>query len=452
MTGSRFVHRIFAVAMSLGLFALIPIQFVTADDVVVRTQLDPEKTVSIGERVVLKVDVLGKDAWAQLAESPSVRVPGAIVFKPPGQSTRLNETISGDNYTGQRYEWWIYPQRSGLMSIPEFSLSIQSKVFGAKDQSEPVSKSTAAVEIEVARPDGVSDQLEVLATSSLKATQSWSSDTKTLIVGDGITRTVEREIEKGPSLLLSPLDFANLDGVKNFVKQPATDDKINRGELTGSRRDEVTYVFEQAGKVQLPDLQVEWFDTEAQELKTETLQGRTLTIQPSPEVAGAQPSSDSIEAGGTRNHRSGWLVVAGTLALVLGGVYFYYGAVRNRWLHYLEARSCSEKTLFKRFVASAGSGDAARTLRDLVRWSDVVQDREPAPRLDSLFVTYGDADARQRLSELECAVDDQDVRSAKASFDGAGLIACVKEIRSRVRLRQRESVQVAQSVLPPLRG
>lgn len=215
-----------------------------ADDVLVRTKIAPEDSVATGERVVLKVDVLGKDSWARLPSIPTIEVSGAITYVPPSQSVRLSETIDGESYTGQRYEWWVYPRRSGELTIPAIDLSIEQKVFGSDSDPSLIGKKSKELKLDVTLPEGAGGKEELLVTSSLKTNQQWSGQPERLMVGDGVTRTITRTAAGVPSLMIPPLEFDDADGVRLYVKEPKTENRINRGELSSTRTDTVTYVFE----------------------------------------------------------------------------------------------------------------------------------------------------------------------------------------------------------------
>ncbi|MEM0925751.1 MAG: BatD family protein, partial [Planctomycetota bacterium] len=193
----------------------------------VRTRLLPEREANIGERMVLTVDVLARDAWARVPSLPTLEVSGAVVFLPPSQSTRLNETIDGETYTGQRYEWWIYPQRAGDLKIPSLTLDIETKTYVPAESTTRETRTSETQDVRVVVADG---QSTPLTFNSIRATQSWSSSRdRTFRVGDGITRTVERAVDDAPSLLLPPIVFEAPSGVRVAPKQANTENQFSRG-------------------------------------------------------------------------------------------------------------------------------------------------------------------------------------------------------------------------------
>lgn len=427
----------------IGTLWLLTIQ-ASAQSTIVRTATDPEESATVGQRVVLQVDVLGLDTWARLPSLPSVSIPDAIVFTPPNQSVRLTETIGGNNYTGQRYEWWIYPQHPGPMKVSAFPLSIENKTFGGSSETEAINQTTEAVELKVLAIDGTQTHEHVLVTQSLTATQTWSGNTEGLLVGDGITRTISRTVQDAPSLLLTPIRFPSPDGVRVYLKEPQSENTISRGDLTGRRTDEVTYVFENAGTFTIPPITFTWFDAKSNTRQSQKLEGMELTIspeQPDP-TAQATPATDSVPRR--------WFAISASLAglLLLGIAAVVLRDRLSSWFRqYVVRISRSEAVVFRNFVATARIGNPADTLRDLVHWSDTIQNEDASPQLVTLFSGFGNVDAKHHLDELQQAVDEK-----CEYFDASDLLRSVRDIRRRVTHRQRAYENNRRSPLPPMRA
>ncbi|MEM6470112.1 MAG: hypothetical protein AAF802_11200, partial [Planctomycetota bacterium] len=255
---------------------------------------------------------------------------------------------------------------------------------------------------------------------------------------------IERKVNDAPSLLLPPLTFDAPDGASIISKQPSTENRLNRGELVGSRVDTVTYLFESAGTYEIPAVIIEWFDRSAGEHKRNVLDGITLEVasagRPASQVVAATTLTDTNET----IHRLAFLVLpVGFLAALL----FYFRSRLSQFLLGLKERiQDSEPMRFRRFVREARSGSPACTLRELTRWSDGVQVGSRAPTISELFLRFGDERARRRLDALYGLVDRNALR-----VDFGELIESCRRIRRKV-LRGRSRKLSARSVLPPLRS
>lgn len=255
----------------------------------------PGESVIVGQRVRLILDVLDQDGWANVPKMPSLNIPGAIVYLPTGQATRLNETVSGEAYTGQRNEWWVYPQRSGPIRIPKIAVEIEIKTFDAKAKTDRKTLETEPVKMKAVFPEGVTGSTGFIATDRLQATQTWAPSYGELTVGDGIVRKIERTIGGAPALVLPVISFPVAEGVTVYPKASQSQESSNRGELTSVRIDQATYVFTEAGTANLPAIKCLWWNLDRGKLETETLPGQTILVKETGDTTVSPPNSKPEE-------------------------------------------------------------------------------------------------------------------------------------------------------------
>ena len=118
------------------------------------------------------------------------------------------------------------------------------------------------------RARGIDTNAVVAATAKLTLEQSWKPDLDVAFhPGDALVRTVTRTATDIPALAMRELALPAPDGVGVYVDAPVSDDKNNRGTITGNRIDRATYVFETAGAFELPVVDQPWWnlsDTQAE--------------------------------------------------------------------------------------------------------------------------------------------------------------------------------------------
>lgn len=86
--------------------------------IIVRSSIATKPDIWVGQRVLLQVDVLARDGWAKINRAPDVEVPGAYMVRLETQGVRLNETVDGSAYTGQRYEMSLFPSGAAPLRFP----------------------------------------------------------------------------------------------------------------------------------------------------------------------------------------------------------------------------------------------------------------------------------------------------------------------------------------------
>lgn len=424
------------------LMTLFPQQLIAQDeDLVVRAASDPEKSSLVGQRIRLSVDVLARDVWANLPHPPRIEVPGAVVVAPPNSSVRLTERIDGSTFIGQRYEFWIYPQRKGELRIPSLDLDVQLKPLGFGKEAESKSAQTESMTLQVSYPEGVKSAVGFVCADEFSVQQSWQPKSGDLKVGDGITRTITRVVSGTPAMALAPFESDAISGVRIYPKQPDVEDQFDRGSLTGKRTDRFTYIFEQAGTVELPEVKLSWLDLEAMELKTEVLDGLKVDVQPAEPTAAS--SADAQQQSGD-DHRGALWALAG-LFIAVGLVVFFRESLWILYRRWHERFVASEASVFRHFVSVARTNHPEKTLRALIHWWDVADQGNPAPRLDLFLADFGSQESSSKLAELERAVDAESETWKQGNF--------VQQIRNARRgwmASCRRQSEAARSCLPPM--
>lgn len=369
-----------------------------AEEVVVRVAASPENS-WLSEKVLLKVDVLARDGWAQLKTTETTEIDGGFLRRFETQGTRLNEQIDGESYTGQRYELFFFPQQSGSVELPPMDLGIEIKSWGNGGQTERKKVRTPSVNLQVRSPPGGVPAEGLISTTSFSARQSWQPQAEGVAVGDAITRTIVLEAADQLAMAFAPLDQealnGDLSGVGIYQSEPDVADLYSRGELIGQRTERVTYIMEQAGRVNLPALHFSWWNTKSERYETTVLAGKTLDVRGAP----AGEVNAQIRIVKERDSRILQIVLILAVAVVVSGWWQrkrlaeLISSLQSRWQQ-------SEYRLFSEVREAAMDGEVGLFLRAVVRWLDSgCEDHLPA-RLDLFFDTYGEPEDQAALAEI----------------------------------------------------
>ncbi|MDA8745110.1 hypothetical protein N9N28_10800 [Rubripirellula amarantea] len=293
---------------------------VRAADPIVRINTDPAagESLVVGQRIRLMLDVLDSEGWANVPHLPSVKVSGAVVYVPDGQATRLTETIKGESYTGQRNEWWVYPQRAQPLMVPPINVDIEVNNFGAKEDVVTKTVSTQPVSLEAKLPEGVASTNGWVVAESFDVTQSWepNADGATFVVGDGIVRTIRRTIKDAPAMMMPAIKLPTTAGTKMYPKAAETSESNNRGELEAIRVDRTTYVFTRPGSIEVPPIDIVWWSSSQNKMINETLPGQTFQVSAAIGDSGSAAAHDTQKIS-SQNRR--WFGVGVVVLTLMGG-------------------------------------------------------------------------------------------------------------------------------------
>lgn len=324
--------------------------------VVVRTGVKPETGAVIGQRVAIHVDVLFAD---QMPRPPRVVLPeiaGAQILRFESQATTMSERIDDTAYTGQRFEFALYARRGGTFVVPAPQVTLLDR---AGNPVGNLSGPTATVEIAV--PPGIDPDQPLIATPRATLAEQWSpAPGGNLKAGDALVRLVTREADDVPAMAMPELAFPAPDGVRVYRDPPQSDDRQDRGTVTGRRVDRVTYVFERGGRFVLPGVTQPWWDLAARRLRDETRPAVTVSVAAPP-----TPPEPWRFFG----------PVAALLVLLAGERWLEprlrarQAARRDRWL-------ASEAKAFDDLAGACGTDDVRAIYRAFVAW------RQRSPRTD----------------------------------------------------------------------
>jgi len=363
---------------------------VVAGDIVLRTSVTP-KEAWVGQRVILGIDVLSDSGWAQITQFGELDVAGTYVMRTDSQGIRLQETIDGVSYTGQRYELSIYPQRAGAVEIPALPIEVTTKVWGAGATETVQQATTPATTLLCKVPPGSEDIHGLISTTRLTAKQTWVPKIDKPKVGDAIKRTIEFLAADVSGMAFAPLQHDKIPGLGIYPAEPAVKDTASRGSLTGMRTEVVTYVLEQSGEMQIPDFVLTWWNVTDKKLEHVELPGLIINVAAGP--------ADTVTAVRPLNTRLLWLAVIMFLVTTYLLLHFRK-RMAQRWAAWRKSRNESEARYFRLAVKSIRSKDADAALRDLMRWLDRVNDADRPAQFQDFLRRHADTDMQAAMGQF----------------------------------------------------
>ena len=223
----------------------------------VHVRQEPAGALVEGETARIVVDILTPDFFTDAPVLPVPHVEGvylALSDETPGHRV---ETIEDATWSGVSRTYLVTPLISGKVNIPAFDVTahIGPQATAVTAQTMPLTLDVQALTL----PNGVT---EALIASSVKITQTVLPQDSSLHVGDSVTRRVEITAEGAPAMMLPPVNFAAVRGLRLYASPPATRDVIGNqgGFVGGSRVDSASYVIQKRGRYTLPPITVRWLD------------------------------------------------------------------------------------------------------------------------------------------------------------------------------------------------
>jgi len=337
----------------LGLF-LLPSTLLAAETAFVELIPPKESAPWVGQRTVfaLEVAVEGRFSGSTLFDLPQVR--GAILMKPEERPVLSSRTMDEKEYAVQRHEFSLFCQQGNEVRVPEIQVRCGSiKTFG-----EPPSQHVLHVpsfRVMPRLPEGTGPGQVVVSTTRLEVKETWNPRPGKAKVGDAFRRTVTMRATDVPGMLLPRIPKPQVQGLAVYPSTPMVDDRTERGEFTGQRTESATYLCEAEGKVEIPAVQLLWWNPAKGAWERKTLPAVTLTVLPNPAYSPKEPNGPSPAGPETRGAYLWW-----AFALAAAGL--------GCWILVRRRIPDEEAEAFRKVIRACRNNDAAGAYNAVTRW------------------------------------------------------------------------------------
>lgn len=246
----------------------------------VKASLAGTGELSVGATSTLYLDVLTSTWFTDAPTLPVLNLPNVLVTQPSGEASQLRSTFDGVPFNGLRYSYLISPTVPGTVQIPALTVSAS-----VGESSSPLQASSLPLRVQAAgapsQGSAPGTPGQSLAASSVQATQRFTDSAQPLAVGDRISREVLVKAIGAQAMLIPPLAFADIDGLKRYVAQPTLNTLSDaRGGFEGGQRiDRVDYVVERPGTYDLPAMDLAWWNINTKTQEHLTLPARRVQAQ-----------------------------------------------------------------------------------------------------------------------------------------------------------------------------
>ncbi|OUS35664.1 hypothetical protein A9Q94_12275 [Rhodobacterales bacterium 56_14_T64] len=318
--------NIFCAVLLMTIATIAPVAHAQMAPLVTATLTSPDTPV--GQPVTLTIEVLVPTWMPSPPVLPDLEQPDLLVRQPPRAGSPISRKIDDETWSGISRRYLLIPLKSGRFDLPAAELEL---TWADPETRAPITQklSVSSLSLTATVPTDAQDLNPPLLAQDIQLDQVIEGGPE-LQVGDPITRTVTAQIT-GTTPILMPLllrDLEDQSTLRTYPGEPKTSEDLQRGTLSGSRIETVTYLAQNGGKITLPDIELHWFDLDDGIVKTIRLQGATFDI--------AEPPPPPLDAAAIAFRAIVALVV---LLLTLWSVRrltpwisYQYQILKERWL------------------------------------------------------------------------------------------------------------------------
>ncbi|SUO96981.1 BatD family protein [Suttonella ornithocola] len=236
-----------------------------------------------------------------------------------GELTIAPFELQGQIITGNSRRW-------GAPDFSDFDAFFQQSMGGGipdlfTQAGEPFKVQTKPIKLDIAKnPAGDSWFLPAknvqLQSVWLNEQNQVMADKPTLTVGEGARRVVILQALGADKEQLPSLSFDDIDGAKIYVDSDETSQQNTPQDTMAVRQVVLSVVPTQGGKLTLPEVKVDWFNTEKNAKAVASLPAETLTViggavqnnaaNPSPTPSTPAPQTEPTQAALTTSSVIAW--------------------------------------------------------------------------------------------------------------------------------------------------
>ena len=274
-------------------------------DIILRVSADPISPY-VQQQVIYTVKMLNRVDVANPRLS-NLTANGDAVIKQLTTGRQFNETINGEAYDGVEMKYVVFAQKSGTLRLAPLSLAVEVPI-GRRSAFDPFAQSLStrrveseAVELEV-KPVPVSfpPGATWLPAKRLRLYEEWEPDVTSAEVGVPLTRTLSLWADGLMAGALPKLQQTTPAGLKLYPDQALPTEQDTANGYSTTLQQKFAIVASQAGKAQIEELTIPWWNVETDQLELARLPARLLTVSaangaaPPPAVPAPAPPTTSV--------------------------------------------------------------------------------------------------------------------------------------------------------------
>ncbi|MFP6832982.1 MAG: BatD family protein [Pseudomonas sp.] len=316
-----------------------------------------------------------------------------------GDTRTYEKDLNGVRHGVIEMRYAIYPQHSGLLTIaPQTFSATLVDTQPSQDANAQGPKpgklmrvSSAEIPLTV-KPKPLTYPVDApwLPARSLSLSESWNPEPEHTQVGDSMTRSLTLKVEGLASSQLPALPATDVNGLRRYPDQPVLSNQSTDRGIVGSREEREALVPSRSGAIDLPTVDVVWWNTFEDHLEHSSLPARTLQVANNPSLQVDTPTGN-FQPSVVDNDVLWWwklstLILACTTLLGFGLWW------RARWqpaVHRAAQTGPSPRTLMDDIKRASQANDPQATRQALDAWAR--QQPETLADMAARFVPLSDA-------------------------------------------------------------
>ncbi|UTW45704.1 protein BatD [bacterium SCSIO 12696] len=319
-------------------------------------------------------------------------------------------TLGGRQYEVIEWRFALFPNASGTLEVPPFRINAYSPSGIRFRSGRRFNQFSKSLELPV-KPKPANGGSHWLPASNVELTEQAIDANREWRVGEPLTRKITLTGMGTTSTFLPPVSIPDDTKLRSYPDQPKLEQAAAGNGVIASRTESIALVPTEPGIITLPAVEVQWWDTNSNRLKTARLAEKTLQVLPAETPNYTPPTTvqtNTVEVATEETPHWGiWISVAINLLMAIAIVLLLVFYRRNHIEPTSEPQTSAtssagnEKELFANVRRHSKAGDTLATRNSIIAWANAYWPQQASMTLDKLGRLVNDSELHQKLNALD---------------------------------------------------
>lgn len=230
----------------------------------------------VNQQIIYKVTLSNSKRLLD-ADYQGPQIENALLI-PLGEEKHYKTQKNNVTYLVEEQDYAIFPQKSGTLTIK--SPIFTALIYGFNPEHVKVQDKNLELKVQPIPKEYTGK--EWLPAKEVTLKEQYETTNQKINQGNTLVRTITLEAIGIPAQLLPILNFSDQKGFNVYPEKANNKNQLTQGVLIGRSEVKVTYLFNKAGKITIPELKLHWFNTQTGKEEIATLAPRSMEVIPSP--------------------------------------------------------------------------------------------------------------------------------------------------------------------------
>ncbi len=343
-------------------------------DVFARVAISPRSGI-VQQPFKVTISVYTATWYTKPLQFENLQIENAFII-PFTQTLSSITYIKNKPYATLSFYYLVFPYKDGQVEIPELKITATTPPLNSSTAKPIVIHSKKQI-ITVKPLPKTEDNLTLMVAKNITLHEKWNKHIDTIKVGDVLKRSITIDAYGSLPSFIPPLPNQEIESVSTYGNEPTLQDKRNENDVNGRRTETMSYLFEKEGLIVIPELKVNWVNSNNQKIYSRKLPPHKIFVKENPDLSMLASIKDSLNLSAPSNivsSKENHPISRETmLKLILGVVISFFLTfcvyqIIKKYRKQKEAYLLSKEYYHKLLLKTIETGKRRRSIHLLYQW------------------------------------------------------------------------------------